>query len=251
VLLAGVLLKLGVYGLYRVGVPLFPQQALAWAPTLGVVGLTGILWGAWAALGQSDLKRLVAYSSVSHMGFCLLGLASGTVAGATGGMVQAVTHGLSSGLLFLLVGVVYDRAHHRRVDGFGGLARPMPMFAWILLLGALAGAGLPALAGFPGEFLVLVGAFTGRGTFPWLGVFATLSVVLSAAYLLWTVKRVAYGPLQNEDHRSYGDLDGRERCALLPLVALLLLFGLWPAPLVDALRPACELLVQTLHGGRP
>lgn len=251
VLLAGVLLKLGVYGLYRVGVPLFPGEAAACAGLLGGLGLAGILWGAWAALGQADLKRLVAYSSVSHMGFCLLGLASGTVAGTTGGMVQAVTHGLSSSLLFLLVGVVYDRAHHRRVDGFGGLARPMPVFAWTFLLAALAGAGLPALAGFPGEFLVLVGAFTGGGSFPWLAAGATVAVVLSAAYLLWTVKRLLYGPLQHAEHGAYPDCDRRELAAALPLVALLVAFGVWPGPLVDAIRPACEFLVQTLHGGQP
>jgi NADH-quinone oxidoreductase subunit M len=251
VLLAGVLLKLGVYGLYRVGVPLFPSSALAWAGTLGALGIAGILWGAWAALGQADLKRLVAYSSVSHMGFCLLGLGSGTATGATGGMVQAVTHGLSSSLLFLLVGVVYDRAHHRAVDGFGGLARPMPRFGWLLLLGALAGAGLPALAGFPGEFLVLLGGFTGRGPFPAFAAAACLSVVLSAAYLLWTVKRVAYGPLRHGEHASFPDCTGRELAAALPLVVLLLVLGVWPAPLVDALRPACELLVQTLQGAKP
>lgn len=251
VLLAGVLLKLGVYGLYRVGVPLFPGPAAACGPALGVLGVLGILWGAWAALGQADLKRLVAYSSVSHMGFCLLGLASGTVAGASGGMVQAVTHGLSSSLLFLLVGVVYDRAHHRRADGFGGLAAPMPVFAWLLLLGALAGAGLPALAGFPGEFLVLVGGFTGTAPFPALAALATSSVVLSAAYLLWTVKRVAYGPLRHPEQAAFPDIDRTERAAALPLVVLLVLFGVWPGPLVDALRPACELLAQTLQGARP
>ncbi|MFY9344709.1 MAG: NADH-quinone oxidoreductase subunit M [Planctomycetota bacterium] len=251
VLLAGVLLKLGVYGLYRVGVPLFPAAASQWAGTLGGLGVAGILWGAWAALGQSDLKRLVAYSSVSHMGFCLLGLFSGTAAGVNGGMVQAFTHGLSSSLLFLVVGVVYDRAHHRRVDGFGGLQRPMPVFGWILLLAALAGAGLPALAGFPGEFLVLAGAFTGGGAFPWLAAGAALSVVLSAAYLLWTVKRVVYGPLRHAEQAQFPDCTPRELAATLPLVALLVVFGLWPRPLVDALRPACELLVWQLHGGTP
>lgn len=251
VLLAGVLLKLGVYGLYRVGVPLFPGPALAWAPALGVVGLAGILWGVWAALGQADMKRLVAYSSVSHMGFCLLGLGSKTASGITGGILQAFTHGLSSSLLFLLVGVVYDRAHHRRVDGFGGLARPMPKFAWILLFAALAGAGLPALAGFPGEFLVLLGGFTASGAFPWLSALATLSVVASAAYLLWTVKRVAYGPLQHGEQAQFPDCDRRELMASLPLVLLIVLAGSWPKPLVDAVRPACDLLLQTWQGGRP
>jgi NADH-quinone oxidoreductase subunit M len=251
VLLAGVLLKLGVYGLYRVGIPLFPGAFASFAPALGWLGVIGILWGAWAALGQRDLKRLVAYSSVSHMGFCLLGLACGTAAGATGAIVQAVTHGLTSSLLFLLVGVVYDRAHHRDVDGFGGLAAPMPRFAWLLLFGALAGAGLPALAGFPGELLVLLGAFTGGGGWPWLGALAALSVVLSAGYLLWTVKRVAYGPLRHAEHAAFPDLTRRELAAMLPLVVLIVAFGVWPRPLVDAVRPVCELMLQTLHGGRP
>ncbi|MBK8097959.1 MAG: NADH-quinone oxidoreductase subunit M [Planctomycetes bacterium] len=251
VLLAGVLLKLGVYGLYRIAWPLFPVEAAAFAPTLGWIGVAGILWGALVALGQTDLKRLVAYSSVSHMGFCLLGLAAGTVAGATGGIVQAFTHGLSSALLFLLVGVLYDRAHHRRIDGFGGLARPMPKFAWLLLLAALAGAGLPGLAGFPGEFLVLTGAFTAGGRWPWLGLLATGSVVLSAAYLLWTQMRVAYGPLRHPEHQDFADCDARERLAAAPLVLLLLVIGIWPGPLVDVLRAPCELLLHHVQGARP
>lgn len=251
VLLAGALLKLGVYGLYRVAIPLFPQAARDVAPWLGWLGLAGILWGAIVALGQRDWKRLVAYSSVSHMGFCLLGLASGTGVGATGGMVQAVTHGLTAAMLFLLVGVVYDRAHHREVDGFGGLARPMPQFAWLLLLASLASAGLPGLCGFVGEFGVLMGGFTGPAPFPAIAGLATLAVVLSAAYLLWTQKRVAYGPLAHQEHGAFADLDGRERAALLPLAALVVLLGVWPKPLADALRPACELVALQLQGGRP
>lgn len=248
VLLAGILLKLGVYGLYRIAWPLFPTEALAWSPALGVLGVTGILWGAWTALGQTDLKRLVAYSSVSHMGFCLLGLASGTVAGATGGMVQAVTHGLSSAALFLLVGVVYDRAHHRSVDGFGGLATPMPRFAWLLLVAALASAGLPGLAGFPGEFLVFAGSFTAPGPFPALAAAAVVSVVLSAAYLLWTVKRVAYGPLRDPRHATFADCDRRERLTIVPLCVLLLGLGVWPGPLQDALRASCEAMLAHVQG---
>lgn len=251
VILAGILLKLGVYALYRLAWPLFPAQALQWGWLIGAIGVVGILWGAWVALGQRDLKRLVAYSSVSHMGFCLLGLAGLTVAGATGGLVQAVTHGLSSSLLFLLVGVVYDRAHHRMVDGFGGLSAPMPRFTWILLLACLAGAGLPGLAGFPGEAMTLFGSFTAGGTFAWLGVAATLSVVLSAAYLLWTLKRVAYGPLTHPDQAAFPDLDARELAAIVPLVALIVVLGVWPGPLVDALRPSCEALVQHVQGARP
>lgn len=249
VLLAGVLLKLGVYGLYRIAWPLFPAEAIAWSPALGVLAVIAILYGAWTALGQSDLKRLVAYSSVSHMGFCLLGLASGTQAGAVGGMVQAFTHGLSSSALFLLVGVVYDRAHHRRVDGFGGLAAPMPRFAWLLLFVSLASAGLPGLAGFVGEFLVFAGGFTGSGIFPALTAAAVVSVVLSAAYLLWTVKRVAYGPLGDPHHAEFPDCDGRERAAIVPLCVLMLAVGVWPSPLVTALRASCEAVLAATHGG--
>jgi NADH-quinone oxidoreductase subunit M len=248
ILLAGVLLKLGVYGLYRIALPLFPGEVLAWAPTLGWLGGIGILWGAFVALGQRDLKRLVAYSSISHMGFCLLGLGSLTVAGLTGGMVQAVTHGLSAALLFLLVGVLYDRAHHRRLDGFGGLARPMPRFAWLLLVGALAGAGLPGLAGFPGEFLGLSGSFTGSAPFPMLGALACLSVVWSAAYLLGMVRKVVYGPLQQPGQAHFADCDRRELLAALPLVIGLLVLGLWPKPLVEALRPAIDALLLHVRG---
>ena len=251
VLLAGVLLKLGVYGLYRIAMPLFPGAFVAHTGILGALGVLGILWGAWAALGQRDLKRLVAYSSVSHMGFCVLGAASLTTAGMTGGMVQAVTHGLSSSMLFLLVGVVYERAHHRRIDGFGGLMAPMPRFCWLLLFGALAGCGLPGLAGFVGEFAVLAGAFTGPGSFPWFGALAALSVVMAAAYSLTMVQKVAFGPLVHEDQRAFPDVDRHELTTLLPLAALLLLVGIWPAPLVDALRPACDALLAQLQGVRP
>jgi NADH-quinone oxidoreductase subunit M len=251
VLLAGILLKLGVYALYRLAWPLFPAQALHWGWVIGAIGLIGILWGAWVALGQRDLKRLVAYSSVSHMGWCLLGLASLSVAGATGGMVQAVTHGLGSALLFLLVGVVYDRAHHRQVDGFGGLSAPMPRYAWILLIACLAGAGLPGLAGFVGEAMSLFGAFTAGGAFPLLAAFACLSVVLSAAYMLWTLKRVAYGPLRHPEHAAFPDLDARELAATVPLVVLILVVGLYPGPLVDALRPSCESLVMHVRSALP
>jgi NADH-quinone oxidoreductase subunit M len=251
VLLAGVLLKLGVYGLYRVAWPLFPSVAIAAAPAIGVVGLVGILYGAWVALGQRDLKRLVAYSSVSHMGWCLLGLASLTTAGVTGGMVQAVTHGLGSSLLFLLVGVVYDRAHHRDVDGFGGLAAPMPRFCWILLVATLAGAGLPGLAGFVGEFMALSGSFRAGNTFAWLAALAAPSVVLSAAYMLWTQMRVAYGPLRHEEQRLFPDLSPRELAATVPLVLLIVLLGVWPAPLVDALRASCDTLVHQVRSALP
>lgn len=247
VILAGVLLKLGVYGFVRIAWPLFPHQAAVWAPWLAGIGAGGILIAAWIALMQNDLKRLVAYSSVSHMGFCLLGLASLTVAGVNGCVLQALTHGVGSALLFLLVGVIYDRAHHRRADGFGGLAGPMPRFSGVLLLGALTGCGLPGLAGFPGELLATMGAFIGG--YPWLGVAAAVSVVISAAYLLWMVKRVAYGPLRHPEQASFPDLDTREWIAIGPLVVLAVVLGVWPQPLLDAIRPAVEALIRHCAGG--
>jgi NADH-quinone oxidoreductase subunit M len=252
VLLAGVLLKLGVYGLYRLAVPLFPSVAAAWSPGLAALGAAGILWGALVALGQRDLKRLVAYASVSHMGFCLLGLGSATASGLVGGLVQAWTHGLGSSLLFLLVGALYDRAHHRRLDGFGGLQAPMPVFGWVLLVACLGGAGLPGLAGFPGEFLVVAGACTAASPLlPWFGVAAAVAVVLAAAYLLAVQRRIAYGPLRHEGQAAFADLDRRERLAMAPLVLLVVVLGIWPRPLVDALRPVADLLLVHLRGGAP
>ncbi|MEY4675075.1 MAG: dehydrogenase subunit [Planctomycetota bacterium] len=251
VLLAGVLLKLGVHGIHRVGLPLFPADFVAVAPALGWVGAVGILWASWVALGQSDLKRLVAYSSVAHMGFCILGLATGSAVGVNGALVQAVTHGLSSSLLFLLVGVLYERAHHRDVDGFGGIATVMPRFGWLLLFAALAGAGLPGLSGFVGEFLVIAGSFRANGPFAAMGVCAALSVVLSAAYLLWMVKRVNGGPLRHPAHASFADIRGVELASVLPLVVLVVLLGVVPSLLTDALRPGAEAVAALLGEVRP
>lgn len=251
VLLAGVLLKLGVYGLYRIALPLFPTAAIAWAPTLGALGLFGILWGALVALGQRDLKRLVAYASVSHMGFCLLALGNLTPAGATAAIVQAVAHGLASPLLFLLVGALYERAHHRDLDGFGGLAAPMPRFAWLWLIAALAGCGLPGLFGFVGEFLALGSGFVAGPPFAAYSAAATLSVVLSAAYLLSATRRLCHGPLRHPAHAAFTDLSARELASMLPLVALLLLLGVCPQPLIAALRACGEALMQHVQGARP
>lgn len=247
VLLAGVLLKLGVFGLYRVALPLFPGAAAAALPWLGLCGALGATYGALVALGQRDLKRLVAYASVSHMGFCLLGFASGSAAGCSAALVQAFTHGLGSALLFLLVGALYDRAHHRDRTGFGGLAQPMPAFGWWFLFAAMAGIGLPGLAGFPGEFLALSAAFAAPGWLSWCALLTVPAVVLSAAYLLLAYRQVVTGPLRHAEHAAFADLDRRERLALWPLGALLLLFGLWPGALLAVVRPACALLAALLE----
>lgn len=255
VILAGILLKLGVFGFYRLAWPFFPTVALDWGVLLGVLGVVNILVAAWIALMQDDLKRLVAYSSVSHMGFCLLGLAAATPAAMSGALVQAVTHGLGSAMLFLLVGVIYDRVHHRRVAGFGGLAGPMPRYAGVFLFAALAAAGLPGLAGFVGEVLVVlgcaqspVGLWAGQGVdaFRWLAVAAAAGVIITAAYLLWMYKRVFTGPVRHDEHRSLTDLSPREWACLAPLALLTLVVGVYPALVTRVVGPSADLLARHL-----
>ncbi len=243
VVLAGILLKLGVYGLIRVAWPIFPVAALDGATMFAWIGVISIVWGAMAALGQSDFKRLVAYSSISHMGFCVLGLASATSQGISGAAYQCVSHGLSASLLFLLVGCLYDRAHHRRVDGFGGLAQIMPTFSAFFLFAAMVGVGLPGLAGFVGELSSLLGAWSNAATRV-AGWVAASGVVLSAAYLLWTVKRVLYGPLRHSEQRAFSDLTITEWAALSPLAVLSILFGVWPGILQSALGPVSASLAS-------
>lgn len=245
VVLAGILLKLGVYGLMRVAWPLFPLAALQGANLFAWIGVVSIVWGAFAALGQTDLKRLVAYSSISHMGFCVLGLASASSQGISGAAFQCVSHGLSASLLFLLVGCLYDRAHHRRVDGFGGLAQILPKFSAVFLFAAMVGVGLPGLAGFVGELSSLLGAWTNSATRV-AGWVAASGVVLSAAYLLWTVKRVLYGPVRHPDQLAFADLTVVELSALLPLAFLSLLLGVWPGLLQAALGPVSASLAGHL-----
>ena len=254
VILAGILLKLGVFGFLRIAWPIFPTAAISLGPVLAGLALVCILGAAWIALMQRDLKRLVAYSSISHMGFCLLGTVAATPAAMTGAAVQAVTHGLGSAMLFLLVGVVYDRVHHRRVDGFGGLATPMPYYAGMFLFAALGAAGLPGLAGFIGEFLTVLGtvqsnAATWSGAsadlFRWFGFAAAGSVVLSAAYLLWVYQRMFTGPVAAE-HRNLPDLTAREWLALAPCALLTLAIGVYPALVTRVVGPSCELLAHHL-----
>ena len=245
VVLAGILLKLGVYGLLRVAWPLFPIAALHGASLFAWIGVVSIVWGAFAALGQTDLKRLVAYSSISHMGFCVLGLASASSQGISGAAFQCVSHGLSASLLFLLVGCLYDRAHHRRVDGFGGLAQIMPRFSAVFLFAAMVGVGLPGLAGFVGELSTLLGAWTNSVT-RLAGWVAASGVILSAAYLLWTVKRVLYGPVRHPEQSAFSDLSVVELSALVPLATLSLLLGVWPGLLQAALGPVSASLAGHL-----
>jgi NADH-quinone oxidoreductase subunit M len=235
VLLAGVLLKMGTYGLVRFGIALFPLAAIRFAPLLMALGAIGIVYGAFLAMAQSDLKRLVACSSVSHLGFCVLGMFALTRAGLAGSVLQMVNHGLSTGLLFLLVGMLYERRHTRALDHFGGIAQSMPVFALIFVVTVLSSAGLPGLNGFVGEYLVLLGTFQQS---PVWACVAVSGVVLGAVYLLMATRRVLFGPLSREENRALADLGPREVGLLLPLVLLVIAIGVAPRPLLARLEPA-------------
>jgi len=233
VILAGVLLKLGSYGFLRFAFPIFPDAARHFSPVLAALSVAAIIYGALVAMMQSDIKKLVAYSSVSHMGFVMLGIASMTVIGTQGAMLQMLNHGISTGALFLLVGMLYDRAHTRRIADFGGVALKMPVFTAFFMIVTLSSIGLPLTNGFAGEFLILNGTYLSG--FHWgrtAAVAATLGVLLSAAYMLWMFKRVFWGPA-NADPESgtahlHADLNAREVAVLLPLVVLIFWMGIHP-----------------------
>lgn len=243
VILAGILLKMGVYGFLRIAYPLFPTAAVEYAVPIALFGVFNILYGACCALAQDDLKKIVAYSSVSHMGYCMLGLAALTANGITGSVLQMFNHGTSTSMMFLLVGVIYDRAHHRDVNRFGGLAAQLPVYAGIFTVALFASMGLPGLSGFISEILVFLGAFnsslgehsTAFGMhfdFTTLTAISAIGVVLTAAYLLWMMQRVFFGPL-NEKYKNYQDLSGRELFTLVPLVVVVIALGVYPKPLID------------------
>jgi len=226
VVLAAVLLKMGIYGFLRFALPLFPQGAAAAAPLMATLAIIGIIYGALVCMVQPDLKRLIAFSSVSHLGFVMLGIFAFNLQGLQGSLIQMINHGLSTGALFLIVGMIYERRHTRLIADFGGLARVMPVFATAFMVVALSSIGLPGLNGFVGEFLILLGAFQAR---PLYGVLAATGVVLAAAYMLWMFQRVMFGEVTHEENRSLPDLSLREGAVLLPLIALIVWIGVYPA----------------------
>lgn len=234
VLLAGILLKMGAYGFLRLGPELLVDGFAALSPLIALLGAVSIVWGAAVALMQSDLKRLVAYSSVSHMGYAMLGIASGTTAGILGANVQMISHGLIAGMLFLLVGALYERAHTREIGAFGGIAKATPVLAGTLVFAAFASAGLPGLSGFVGEFLVVLGSIE---RYPAQAVTAASGVVITVTYLLWMVRRVAFGAL-NEDRADMPEIRAHEIGALAPLAIATVLVGTAPQLLVETLAPA-------------
>lgn len=246
VILAGILLKMGTYGLLRFAIPLFPHAALTLGPWLAWLAVIGVIYGALVAMVQKDVKKLVAYSSVSHLGFVVLGLFSFTATGIAGGVYQMLAHGLSTGALFLLVGVIYERRHTRLIADFGGLAHQMPAYAAVFMFVTLASVGLPGLCGFTGEFMVLFGSF-GSTLLPHaklLVVLAATGVVLGAIYMLWMYQRVFLGELTHEENRGVPDLNLREWVVLLPILVFIVVLGVKPAPLVDRMLPSIEALMQ-------
>jgi NADH-quinone oxidoreductase subunit M len=224
VLLAGVLLKMGTYGLVRFSLPLFPNVSQLFAPIISVLAIVGIIYGALVAMVQPDMKKLVAYSSVSHLGFIVLGIFSFTVQGIQGAIYQMLAHGVSTGALFLLVGVIYDRRHTRLIEDFGGLANRMPVYATFFLIITLSSIGLPGLNGFVGEFLVLLGTF---GVHRGYATVAALGVILSAVYMLWMYQRVIWGEIKNERNSTLLDMNTRERVMLIPLIILAIWMGVY------------------------
>jgi NADH-quinone oxidoreductase subunit M len=240
VILAGVLLKLGTYGFLRFGLYLFPKVSHDLAPLLLTLGVIGIIYGAVVAAVQRDLKRLIAYSSVAHLGFIILGTFALTTQGVQGGLLQMVNHGLSTGALFLLVGMVYERRHTRQISDFGGIQKVAPVFAGVFMVVMLSSVGLPGLNGFVGEFLVLIGTFITRR---WWAVVATTGVILAAVYLLWAYQRVFHGVPEGENLK-FPELRWKEGAVLAPVIALIVFLGVYPKPVLDRMAPSVRSLVH-------
>ncbi len=251
VILAGVLLKMGTYGLVRFCLPLFPNVAQQYAMLFAVLAVIGIIYGALVARVQPDAKSLVAYSSVSHLGFVVLGIFAFTPEAMQGAIIQMVNHGLSTGALFLLVGMLYERRHTRLMEDYGGIAKSVPVLTFFMVFSVLASAGLPGLNGFVGEFLILLGAFksTVVGS-PVLIAFATTGVILAAVYLLWMVYKTFFGALTNEANREMADMNGREFALMAPLAALMLILGFAPNPFLQKSENATDFLLETMETKR-
>ncbi len=241
VILAGVLLKLGTYGFLRYAIPLFPDATLLAAPVFIALSVMGIIYGAVVAMMQDDIKKLVAYSSVSHLGFVMLGLFALNMQGIQGSLYQMLNHGLSTGALFLLVGMIYERRHTRLIENFGGLWKPVPLFSTLLLIVMFSSVGLPGLNGFIGEFLILLGAF--RVTPGWTALAAS-GVILSAIYMLWMFRRMIFGPVRHVENEKLQDLNAREIVILAPILLLIVFMGVYPKPFLDRMKPSVDLTLK-------
>lgn len=244
VILAAILLKMGTYGFLRFAIPLFPEVALEAMPIIAALAVVGIVYGALVCMVQPDLKRLVAYSSVSHLGFVMLGMAALNLQGVQGSLYQMLNHGLSTGGLFLAVGAIYERRHTRLIAEFGGLWTRLPVYGALFLVVMLSSVGLPGLNGFVGEFLILLGAF---GRFPVAAILGTTGVILGAVYLLWMFQRVMFGPLANPKNAGLKDLSVREISMFVPLVVLFFVMGLYPKPLLERMEPSVRLTLERVE----
>ncbi len=243
VILAGIMLKMGGYGFLRFSLPMFPDASLYFQPLVFALSIIAIIYTSLVALMQEDMKKLIAYSSVAHMGYVTLGIFAMNQAGIQGSLFQMLSHGLVSGALFLCVGVVYDRMHTREIAAYGGLVNNMPKYAVVFLIFTMANVGLPGTSGFIGEFLVLLGVFQVN---TWVAVFATTGVVLSAAYALWLYRKVIMGVLSKDSLKGLLDLSGREKAIIYPLVVLTIFFGVYPAPVFDATSASVQSLISSI-----
>jgi NADH-quinone oxidoreductase subunit M len=240
VILAGVLLKMGAYGFLRFSLPMMPDASVAFTPLVYTLSIIAVVYTSLVALVQEDMKKLIAYSSVAHMGFVTLGIFTGTRQGIDGALFQMLSHGIVSGALFLCVGVVYDRLHTRQIARYGGLVERMPRYAAVFMLFTMASVGLPGTSGFVGEFLVLAGAFQAN---TWAAAFAALGVILGAAYMLYLYRRVIFGRLTRDDLRQMLDLSRREIALFAPLIVVVLWMGIYPKPVLDVFSASVDQLV--------
>lgn len=244
VVLAGVLLKMGTYGLLRFSIPLFPEAALDFQGTMCWLSIIGIIFGACMALVQNDIKKLIAYSSVSHLGFVVLACFIWNLESLTGAILQMVNHGLSTGMLFLMIGIIYERCHTRELADYGGICKVIPLFSIFFLISVLSSIGLPGLNGFVGEFLLLFGVFS---AVPLWGFLASTGVVLGALYMLNMVKKFLFGPIVHDHNKSIKDLNNREIVYLIPFVVMMVWLGLYPAPFIKLIQPTLNLYIEMLQ----
>ena len=242
VILAAILLKMGTYGFIRFAIPLFPVATMQFTPFLALLAVIGIIYGALVAMMQDDVKKLVAYSSVSHLGFVMLGIFAMNLQGMSGGMLQMINHGISTGALFLIVGFIYERRHTRLIADFGGLSKVMPVFATIFMIVTFSSIGLPGTNGFVGEFLILVGAF--ESELRVFTVFATTGVILAAVYMLWMFQRVMMGKVTNPKNEKLKDLSARELAVMLPLVLFIFWIGFYPNTFLEKMNPSIDNLIN-------
>ncbi len=237
VILAGVLLKMGTYGFLRICLPFFPDATMTYLPYICVLSLIAIIYGALVAMVQKDVKSLVAFSSVSHMGFVMLGMFALNLQGVQGSVLQMINHGVSTGALFLLVGMIYERRHTRMIADFGGLAKVMPFFAAVFMITTLSSIGLPLTNGFVGEFLILLGTYKANNVY---AIIAASGVILSACYMLWMFQRVVFGKVTKPENEKLNDLSWRERLIMIPLMILIFFIGIYPQPILERMEPAVK-----------